>query len=80
MADLNKYLSGKLHEQRGRIRDASEDELNELLRDVEPELLNLRTQAMLQQTPNPMRQRQVRKMVARIKTELTARANKAASA
>lgn len=83
MADLNKYLGGggksvKLHEQRERVREAGEDELREILHDVETELLNLRTQAMLQQSPNPMRIRQVRKLIARIHTELGARSRKAA--
>ncbi|MDQ3812512.1 MAG: 50S ribosomal protein L29 [Armatimonadota bacterium] len=83
MADLNKYVGGggrsvKLHDQRERIREASEDELQDLLTDAEGELLGLRTQAMLHQTPNPMRIRHVRKMIARIQTELTARRNKVA--
>lgn len=78
MAELNNYLGGggksvKLHEQRDNIRSADESELRELLHDVQSELLNLRTQAVLQQTPNPMRIRQVRKMVARIHTELKKR-------
>ncbi len=82
MAELNKYLGGggksvKLHEQRDSIRSADESELRELLHDVQSELLNLRTQAVLQQTPNPMRIRQVRKMVARIHTELKSRELKA---
>ena len=85
MADLNKFLGGggksvKLHEQRERVRDASEDELQDTLRDLEGEMLNLRTQAMLQQTANPMRQRQVKKLIARIHTELTARKNRAKAA
>ncbi len=79
MADLNKYLRNvKLHEQRERIRQSDNDELQEVLGDLEDELLNLRTQAMMQQMPNPMRIRQVRKLAARIHTELTARSKKAA--
>ena len=83
MADLNKFLGGggkavKLHEQRERVRDASEEELRDVLRDLEGELLTLRTQAMLAQSPNPMRIRQVRKLIARIHTDLTARQRKAA--
>ena len=83
MADLNKFLGGggkavKLHEQRERVRDASEEELRDVLRDLEGELLNLRTQAMLAQSPNPMRIRQVRKLIARIHTDLSARQRKAA--
>jgi len=81
VAELNKFIGGagktvKMHEQRENIKSASEDDLRELLHDVQAELLNLRTQAILQQTPNPMRIRSVRKMVARIHTELTARAAK----
>jgi len=83
VADLNKFLGGggkavKLHEQRERVRDASEEELRDVLRDLEGELLTLRTQAMLAQSPNPMRIRQGRKLIARIHTDLTARQRKAA--
>ncbi len=83
MADLNQYLGAggkavRLHEQRDRIRQAGDDELREVLQDVQGELLNLRTQAVLQQTPNPMRIRQIRKMVARIHTELSVRERKTA--
>ncbi len=81
MAELNKYLgtSGKavkLHEQRDKVRESDETELREVLGDLEGELLNLRTQAMMQQSPNPMRIRQVRKLAARIHTELGARSRK----
>lgn len=84
MADLNKYVSGggktvKLHEQRELLRQADESELRELLHDVQAEMLNLRTQAILQNVENPMRVRAIRKMVARIHTELTAREFKAAA-
>jgi large subunit ribosomal protein L29 len=82
VADLNKFLGGgtslKLKDQRDRVREASEDELHDALETAQIELLNLRTQAILHQAANPMRIRQVRKMVARINGELTARANKAA--
>ena len=83
MADLNKYLGGggknvKLHDQRDTIRQADEVELREILDDLQGELLNLRTQAMMQQMPNPLRIRQVRKMVARINQELHTRAQKVA--
>jgi len=83
VADLNRFVGSsgkgvKLHEQRDRIREATEDELRDLLNDAQGELLNLRTQSMLHQTPNPMRIRQVRKMVARIHTELGARSRKTA--
>lgn len=82
MADLNKFLGGgtplKLKDQREQVRGASEDELREALDTAQLELLNLRTQAIWHQAPNPMRIRQVRKMVARINGELSARAQKAA--
>jgi large subunit ribosomal protein L29 len=82
VADLNKYLGGggktvKLHEQREQVRAASAEELQEVLEDVQGELFNLRTQAMMEQVPNPMRIRQVRKLVARIHTELAARSQAA---
>ena len=85
MADLNKFLGGggkhlKIHEQRERVREASEGELRDVLGEVNGELLTLRTQALLQQTSNPMRMRSVRKLVARIHTELGARERKAAKA
>ena len=85
MADLNNYVGGsgksvKIYEQRDRIRSASDDELREILKDVEAEILNLRTQAIMQNVENPMRLRAIRKMVARIHTELGARERKAAQA
>lgn len=78
MADLNKFLGSggknlKMHEQREAIRGASEGELREALQTADIELINLRTQAMLQQATNPMRIRAVRKMVARIHLELGTR-------
>jgi large subunit ribosomal protein L29 len=83
VADLNKYLGGsgksvKLHEQRDLLRNADENELRELLQDVQLEVLNLRTQAILGNVENPMRLRAIKKMVARIHTELTAREQKVA--
>ncbi len=84
MADLNKFLGSggknlKMHEQREVIRDASEDEMREALRTADLEIINLRTQAMLQQATNPLRIRAVRKMIARIHTELKARELKASA-
>ncbi len=78
MAELNNYIGGggkpvKLYEQRDLIRESSESDLNELLHTVQAEILDLRTKAVLQQAENPMRIRQVRKMVARIHTELASR-------
>lgn len=85
MADLNNYISGggktvKLHEIRDRVRQADDAELQSILDDCARELLDLRTQAMLQQVPNPMRIRHVRKLIARVQTEQTARKHKAAVA
>jgi large subunit ribosomal protein L29 len=84
VADLNNYLGTtgkavKTYEQRERLRQADEAELRELLSDVEGEMLNLRTQAIMGNVENPMRVRQIRKMVARIHTELTARQQKSAA-
>jgi ribosomal protein L29 len=85
VAELNNFLGSgsktlKLHEQRDRIREAGEAELREVLQEVQGELLDLRTQAILQPATNPMRIRAIRKMVARIHTELGARAARAEAA
>lgn len=85
MADLNNYVSGggktvKLHEIRERVTKADDAELKSILDDCARELLDLRTQSMLQQVPNPMRIRHVRKLIARVQTEQSARRNKAALA
>ena len=85
MADLNNYVSGggktvKLHEIRERVTQADDAELRSILDDCARELLDLRTQSMLQQVPNPMRIRHVRKLIARVQTEQSARRNKAAVA
>ena len=85
MADLNNYLSSsskavKLHDQRERVREASEDDLREVLQDVQREMLDLRTKAAMQDAANPMRIRAIKKLVARIHTELSAREIKSASA
>ncbi len=82
MADLNNYVSGggktvKLHEIRDRVTKADDAELKSILDDCARELLDLRTQSMLQQVPNPMRIRHVRKLIARVQTEQSARRNKA---
>lgn len=83
MADLNQYISNadakvKLHEVRARVKSADAAELQDILKSCERELFDLRTQAMLQQLPNPMRIRHVRKLIARVQTELTARQAQAA--
>jgi large subunit ribosomal protein L29 len=84
VAELNKYIGDgskhvKLHDLRNEIRGASEADLQDILNDVQKELLEQRTQAMLQQIPNPMRIRQLKKLVARVNTELSARERKAAA-
>ena len=84
MADLNNFVSGggktvKLHEVRERVHQADEAELLEVLKACDLELFNLRTQALMQQVPNPMRIRHVKKLIARVKTELNARAQKKAA-
>ena len=85
MADLNNFVSGggktvKLHEVRERVHQADEAELLELLKACDLELFQLRTQAFLQQqVANPMRIRHVKKLIARVKTELNARAQKKAA-
>ncbi|BCM92831.1 50S ribosomal protein L29 [Abditibacteriota bacterium] len=83
MADLNQYISNadskvKLYEVRERVKRADEAELRDILKVSERELFDLRTQAMLQQLPNPMRIRHVRKLIARVQTELSARQSQAA--
>ena len=83
MADLNKYLGGggkavKLHDQRERLREADEAELRDVLNDLQGEMFNLHTQAMMQQLPNPLRIRHTRKLAARIQTELSTRRLKTA--
>lgn len=64
------------------IRDFSDDELMQKIKDLKGELFNLRFQAATGQLDNPMRIREVRKTIARIKTVLTERQNekKASSA
>jgi len=83
VADLNKYLGGggkavKLHDQRERLREADEAELRDVLNDLQGEMFNLHTQAMMQQLPNPLRIRHTRKLAARIQTELSTRRLKTA--
>lgn len=79
MAELSKFVGDggdkkvKLHDLREAIRQADEDELQEILQSVQTELFEQRTQTLMQQVSNPMRIRQLRKLVARIHTELGAR-------
>ena len=57
------------------IRDLSDQELLQKEKDLKGELFNLRFQAATGQLDNPMRIREVRKTIARIKTVLTERHN-----
>jgi len=57
------------------IRDFSDDELMQKIKDLKGELFNLRFQAATGQLDNPMRIREVRKTIARMKTVLTERQN-----
>lgn len=57
------------------IRDFSDDELIQKIKDLKGELFNLRFQAATGQLDNPMRIREVRKTIARMKTVLTERQN-----
>jgi large subunit ribosomal protein L29 len=55
------------------IRDLSSDELNHRLDSLKEELFNLRFQVATGQLDNPMRVREVRKDIARVKTVLRQR-------
>ena len=85
MADLNKFVGDgadkkvKLHDLKTEIRNADESELRDVLADVQSELFEQRTQALMQQISNPMRIRQLKKLVARIHGELSARQQKQAA-
>lgn len=52
------------------IRELSEAELGEKLRDLKAELFNLRFQHAINQLENPMRLSAVKKDIARVKTVL----------
>jgi len=62
------------------LREMSQDELNQNLADLKSELFNLRFQLATGQLENPMRIREVRKNIARIKTILRERELKAQEA
>ncbi len=85
MAELNKFIGDgadkkvKTRDLRENIRQADEGELQDILKSVETELFEQRTQALMQQISNPMRIRQLKKLVARIHTELGARQLKQAA-
>lgn len=55
------------------IRELSELELDEKLRDLKGELFNLRFQHAINQLENPMRLKAVRKDIARVKTVIKQR-------
>lgn len=55
------------------LREQSTAELQERLRNLRDEWLRLRFQQVSKQLPNPMRIREVRKDIARIRTLLSAR-------
>ncbi|KXG75715.1 50S ribosomal protein L29 [Fervidicola ferrireducens] len=55
------------------IRELSDQELIQKLKDLKSELFNLRFQSATGQLDNPKRIREVRKTIARIKTILTER-------
>jgi len=62
------------------LREMSQDELQQNLADLKSELFNLRFQLATGQLENPMRIRQVKKDIARIKTILRERELKAKEA
>ena len=55
------------------IRELSDSELGEKLRDLKAELFNLRFQHTINQLDNPMRLVQVKKDIARVKTTIRQR-------
>ncbi|MDI3280423.1 MAG: 50S ribosomal protein L29 [Bacillota bacterium] len=55
------------------IRDLTQEELQRKLADLKEELFNLRFQQAAGQIDNPMRIREVRRSIARIKTVLRER-------
>ncbi len=55
------------------IRELSETELDEKLRDLKAELFNLRFQHAINQLESPMRLAHVKKDIARVKTVLKQR-------
>ena len=59
------------------IRDMSVGELDQKVASLKEELFNLRFQHATGQLENPMRIKEVKKTIARIKTVLTERANAA---
>jgi large subunit ribosomal protein L29 len=62
------------------IRTLNDDELSSRLADLKREQFNLRFQAATSQLEKPSRVREVRRTIARIKTQQTQRASAAAKA
>ena len=60
------------------IRELSDKELGEKLRDLKAELFNLRFQHAINQLDNPKRLSDVKKDIARVKTQIRANALKSA--
>jgi len=60
------------------IKNLSDVELNDKLKDLSKSLFTLRFQHTINQLENPMRIREVRKDIARVKTELRKREMQAA--
>lgn len=58
------------------IRDMSNEELLKTIDEYKEELFDLRFKKATGQIENPMRMRELKKTIARIKTVLTERANK----
>lgn len=52
------------------IREMNTNEMNEKLKELKSELFNLRFQHAINQLENPMRMKEVKKDIARIKTAL----------
>ena len=63
-----------------KFRDMTQDELNQNLTEFKSELFNLRFQLATGQLENPMRIREVKKNIARVKTVLRERELKAQEA
>ncbi|KYO63923.1 MULTISPECIES: 50S ribosomal protein L29 [Thermovenabulum] len=59
------------------IREMSDQELVQKLKELKGELFNLRFQKAVGQLDNPMRIREVKKTIARIKTIMTERERQA---
>ena len=62
------------------IRELTVEELNAKLLDLKQELFNLRFQHQINQLENPNRLPELRKDIARVKTEITAKTNGATAA